>query len=40
MKVKIEDNERKEKCGVYFDVKQAANPEGVSLKMDVPKNIL
>ena len=35
MKVKIEDADRKEYCGVYFDVKKAGQADTV-MKMDPP----
>jgi hypothetical protein len=38
MKVKIEDQDRKELCGVYFDVKQAGQGD-TTHKMDPPKQV-
>lgn len=38
MKVKIEDADRKEYCGVYFDVKKAGQADTV-MKMDPPQQI-
>lgn len=40
MKIKIEDEDREEQCGVYVEPKNAAYDEGIEAELNVSKEIL